>query len=354
MRSASLPGVALGLIAAVVTATAAAASGTETDRVQVAVVAPADHHHFAWAAASYLQRSAHDRGLDIGVEPASVTASENPLPGLFIMPVRSLATQVPALQVLELPFFYPTIGDVHERLDGTLGKNLANEARKRGWEIVAYWDEGMHVFSGLKRYDRARNLKAREFLITRPDPVAEKQFWYWKADARRIDPEDRETVLRECLIASRAATLQEIVREQLYRAHLSVSLTNHRYEGWVVVAPVESWVGLDPATREKLSAAARETTTWQRDDAQAREAAALAELQRRGMTIYEVDAEEREAFRKALPNYAELLTDELDAQQKRELIELASTGAAAVAGFGAAAPEARHDPAPGAETRQGH
>jgi C4-dicarboxylate-binding protein DctP len=275
------------------------------------------------------------------------------LPELLLMPVRSLATQVPALQVLELPFFYPTLEAVHNRLDGKLGEHLASEARRRGWEIVAYWDEGMHVFSGLKRYDRVRNLKAREFLITRLDPVAEKQFQYWKASARRIDPEDRQTVLSECLIANRATTLQEIVREQLYRVHLAMSLTNLRYEGWVLVASTEAWVRFDAASRQKLSAVVHETTAWQRNDALQREVAALAELKAAGMTIYEVDVEEREAFRRALPEWAELLPDELGAQKKRELIELASAGTTAVVGpaSGAAATDARRDPAPGTEAR---
>jgi TRAP-type C4-dicarboxylate transport system substrate-binding protein len=338
-------------LAAVAVASAAIGSGSEP--VRVAVVAPADDGHLAWAAAAQLQRKAKNQGLEIAFEPAVLTRSGKPLPELLVMPVRSLAIQVPELQILELPFFYNSLGVVHDRLDGTLGHYLTNEARKRGWEIVAYWDEGMHVFSGVKRYDRARNLKAREFLITRPDPVAEKQFQYWKADARRIDPEDRAAVLRECLIASRAATLQEIVREQLYRVHLSMSITNHRYEGWVVVAPLERWAGLDPATKEKLSAALSKTTTWQRNDAREREAAALAELKRRGMTIHEVDADEREAFRKPLPDFAELLPDELDAQHKRELIGLASTGAAVIPGPGrtATAAKARSDPAPGTEGR---
>lgn len=352
MRSAWLPGLVLVLTAAVAAATAATTSEPEISPVRVAVVAPAEAGHFAWATAAQLQRVAKDRGFDIDVESAPVTSANELLPDLLIMPVRSLATQVPALQVLELPFFYPSLEGVRERLDGALGQSLAEEAGKRGWAIVAYWDEGMHVFSGLKRYDRVRNLKAREFLITRPDPVAEKQFRYWKADARRIRPEDREAVLRECLIANRAATLQEIVREQLYRVHLSVSLTNHRYEGWVVVAPAERWAQLDAATREKLRVALRETTLWQRNDAREREAAALVELKRRGMTIYEVDADEREAFRKALPDWAELLSDELDSEQKRKLIELASAGAATVPGPGGpAAAEARRDPAPGAEAR---
>jgi C4-dicarboxylate-binding protein DctP len=336
-------------------ASASAAIGSESEALRVAVVAPADSNHLAWAAAKRLQRVARERDIEVTVEPAALTGTGAPQPELFVMPVRSLATQVPALQVLELPFFYPTLEVVHARLDGTLGEYLADEARRHGWEIVAYWDEGMHIFSGLKRYDRARNLKAREFLLTRLDPVAEKQFQYWKASARRIDPDDRQTVLSECLIASRAATLQEIVREQLYRVHLAMSLTNLRYEGWVVVAPAERWAHLDDAIRRKLSAALRETTLWQRNDAQQREAAALVELKKAGMTIHEVDASEREAFRKALPDWVELLPDELDAQKKRELIERASAGATTVVGpaSGAAATDTQRNPAPGAEARQG-
>ena len=352
MRPARLRGLSLIFMAAMAQPIAAPVSLPEP--VRVAVVAPSDQDHLAWDGARRLRETAQGSGLEVAVETAALIHPDESLPDLFVMPVRSLASQVPALQVLELPFFYTSMGAVHGALDSGLGDYLTEEAREHGWEILAYWDEGLHILSAVKSYDRVGNLKGREFLITRPDPVAAKQFRYWKATARRIDPQDREMVLSECLIAGRAATLQEVVHEQLYRVHLSLSLTNHRYEGWVVVAAAGRWSDLDAATRQRLKAALRETTVWQRNDAQAREAAALAELQRRGMTIYELDAEEREAFRKALPNYAELLTDELDAQQKRELIELASTGAAAVAGFGAAAPEARHDPAPGAETRQGH
>jgi TRAP-type C4-dicarboxylate transport system substrate-binding protein len=353
MRLARLPGLFCCVVAALASASAAIASGTES--LRLAVVAPADTNHLAWVASAHLQRAAREHGIDIAVEAASLTGTADPLPELLVMPVRSLATQVPAFQVLELPFFYPDIEAVHERLDGALGKYLADEARRRGWEVLAYWDEGMHVFSGLKRYDRARNLKAREFLITRLDPVAEKQYQYWKASARRIDPQDRQTVLSECLIAGRAATLQQIVREQLYRVHLAMSLTNHRYEGWVLVAPEQAWLHIDAASRKKLAAVVRDTTVWQRKDAQQREAAALAELKKAGMAIYEVDADEREAFRRTLPGMEALLADELDAQQKRELIRLASTGTAAVAGpvSSAAAADARRNPAPGAQTRQG-
>ena len=340
-----------GMVAAVALATGAIAS--ESEGITVAVVSPSpDDQHLAWEAARHLQEVAKHKGLKASIEPASRVDAAGPLPELIIMQERRLATQVPELQILELPFFYPTLESVHGALDGDLGQYLDEKARSRGWQIIAFWDEGMHVFSGLKRFDRVRNLKAREFLVTRPDPVVEKQFNYWKGSARRIDPQDRETVLSECLIAGRAATLQEIVREELYRVHLAISLSNHRYEGWVLVSPGERWSHLDAVTRERLNAVARETTAWQRRNAQEREAAALAKLKRRGMSIHEVDSEEREAFRQALPDWTELLANDLDEQQKRKLIRLALTGAATVPGSGITFTEARGNFTPGSETRQ--
>jgi len=337
-------------IAAVAPATAVSVSGSDT--LQLAMVAPPGDDHLAHTAARKLRQNAIENNLDLTVEAASVTEAPGSLPDLFLMPVRSLATQVPELQVLELPFLFSSIEGVHWAVDGELGGLLAREARTRGWEILAWWDEGMHVLSGLKRYDRVRNLKIREFLITRPDPVAEKQFKYWRAYPRRIDLQDREAVLRECLIASRAATLQRIMREELFRVHLAVSLSYHRYEGWVVVAPRDRWAELDEQTMQKLQTALDRTTAWQRADARQREAAALAELQSAGMEIYEVEDVEREAFRALLPNLAELLPDRLDKQTRQVLVTLASAGAAAVAGAvrGGAASQPGSAAAPGADS----
>jgi TRAP-type C4-dicarboxylate transport system substrate-binding protein len=352
MRSTGLCALLLGLTAAA--SAAAIASDAVDTALKVAVVAPEDDDHFAWAAARQLVLDAAGKGIALTVAPAPLAGTSGTDLDLLVMPVRSLATQVPAFEVLELPFFYPSLAAVRFDLDGALGQRLDAEASRRGWKIAAFWDEGMHILSGLKRYDRVRNLKAREFLITRPDPVAERQFRYWKADPRRIDPEDREAVLRECLIASRAVTLQEVQREQLYRVHLALSITNHRYEGWVVIVPLERWKGLDAQTREALEGILRQTTEWQRRDAEERGSAARAELKRLGMTIYEVDADEREAFRAALPDWSSLLSEQLSEETRRELVALALAGttAFASAASGPAASNPGDHPAPDSGGRQ--
>jgi TRAP-type C4-dicarboxylate transport system substrate-binding protein len=308
---------------------AAPASETVGDAVRVAVVAESDESHFAWAAARELERTAASVNTLLVIEPAPLFDTPDGMPDLLIMPVRSLASRIPAFEVLELPFLFPSLDAVRFNLDGPLGEYLATEAMGHGWALLAYWDEGMHILSGLKRYDRVQNLMAREFLVTRPDPVVERQFGYWQADVRRIDPENREAVLRECLIASRGTTLQEVMREQLYRVHLAMSLTNHRYEGWAVIAPVERWMHLDPDLRTRVEGLFHDLSPWQRRDTDEREATVVAELQNLGMRIYELDAMERAAFRDALPDWSDLLAGELSDDEKRRLVQLALTGTAA-------------------------
>ena len=111
-----LSGLLLGVLVSI-----AAATGVAAETLRLAVVAPPDADHLAWAAAAQLQDTAKPQGIDIVVEPAAFTDSA-PRSELYVMPVRSLATQVPAFQILELPFFYPSLEALHRRLDGALGE----------------------------------------------------------------------------------------------------------------------------------------------------------------------------------------------------------------------------------------
>lgn len=315
------------------------------------MVAPDDERHLAWRGARALQRSIGQRGIELSATSAPLTTTADRQPDLLLMPLRSLASRVAAFEVLELPFFYPSLGAVHANIDGALGKHLGEAAAAAGLHLAAVWDDGMHRIAGLKRFGWVRNLKAREFLFTRDDPVAERAFTAWRADVRRIDARDRETVLRECLIANRATTPAEAVHEQLYRVHLSLSATEHRYEGWVVVSPLERWNGLPQATRDALQQSLMAIHDWQRNDAQSGTRQALDTLLGQGMIVYELDEAERAAFVNALPGWQALLSDTLSTAQKNALIDLASAGTAAfVAGSGASTPG--DHPPPGTERHE--
>ncbi len=291
-------------------------------------VAAPDEDHPAWVAAQQLNRLAQARGLSIRLvqsRPAALSSISE----LRVLPVRELASQAPALQVLELPFLFPDMTAVHAALDGKLGQALRTEARAAGWEILAFWDEGMQAMSGNRRYDRAINLTGMEFLLLRDDPVAELQFLALNAWTRTSHPKTREQLLHECKVGSRAATLQQLSREQLFRVHLDLSVTNHRYEGWVLAAPLALWRAMPPAIRTALAEAAKDMHTWQRNDAEARQRAALNLLRAEGMQIYELSDLQRRTYKQRIADVERMLPEDLDTELKMRLVRLASGGAAA-------------------------
>ncbi len=305
----------------------------------IAVAAPTFHlsvvtdktDHLAWKAASRFTELAAKNGLKVKIKLAN-RAAENKSsqtsaapPDLIVMPLHSMATQVPALDVLELPFFFSEIQSVHQAFDGKLGSLLREQTRQQGWELLTLWDEGMHVMSGNRRYDHAINLTGMEFILLRPDLIAEKQFKAFDAWTRSARPQTREQLLRECMIGSRSASLQKIWYEKLDRVHLSLSLTKHRYEGWVVVAPLASWNSYgkkDQAALRKTFSAMR---LWQHAQAQQRENKAQQKLQVSGMLLYKLTTTQRAEFIKRLPTWDALLSNKLSQTLKQKLITTATT-----------------------------
>lgn len=354
--------ICLGFIAGLVAVGLATATGqpegspsSQAKPYQVAVIAQ-DESHISWITAEQLRSLGAAEGIGFNLSLASPATSADPSPDFVIMPVRSLSTQVPELQVLELSFFYTDLAAVHRVLDGPLGESLKQAARDKGWEILAFWDEGMHIMSGLRRYDRAINLTGMEFIFTRPDPVAETQIRNWNAFPRRIQPEDNESVMRECMVASRATTLQQLWREQLHRVHLAIALTNHRYEGWVLAAPSTRWQEIPANNHSRLQELIAVATDWQHRDAQQREKQALARLRKEGVMIHEVDGAERKAFQEALPAWVELLPADLDLSARKRLVSLAATGTTVVTGTAVGATAVTRPAAgmkPGSYTTQG-
>ena len=242
---------------------------------------------------------------------------------LVVMSLHDLAEKVPALQVLELPFFYDGLTDIHKKMDGELGERLRGTALKNGWVILEWWDEGMQAMTGNRRYDRRINLSGMEFILLRDDPMAQLQYTALNAWSRRAYPQSSQQLLHECVVGSRSATVSQIWSERLDRVHLSLSLNRHRYEGHVLVAPLSRWKALPEAVRVKLKETAASMRAWQRSEALKLEQAALAELKKSGMDVYKLAAEQRKDFVKSLPSWAALLPASLSSEEKASLLAVA-------------------------------
>lgn len=298
-----------------------------------AVVASPDEAHMAWVSAQHFAALAAKKGVKlklsrapIGETPASSKKSlpKKP-PQLFVQPLRALARDIPALSVLELPFFYPDLAAVHRALKGKLGNALHDSAREQGWEILAYWDEGLHVMSGNLAYTHPARLQGREFLLLRDDPVAEIELRALDVWSKRARPASLAQLHKECLVGSRSATLQQIRAEQIARVHLDLTLTRHRYEGWVIAMRSTDWARLTPSRQTVLIDTLSEMQPWQRDRAKQEEDAALKELIKDGrMTAHPLDADTWTTYRNMQPDWASFFSPTMPNALKKHLLGFAT------------------------------
>jgi TRAP-type C4-dicarboxylate transport system substrate-binding protein len=314
-------------------------------------VATVERTHLVWSVAEKWQAT-------LSGTPAalSLAATEEGLPAdadVAIVPLSVFARQVPAVSVLGLPFLFVDLPAMHRVLDGALGVALRRASEQAGWQLLALWDEGMQSLSGNQPYNRVQNLAGIEFAVQRPDPVEEKTLAALDAWSRNIRPNSLERMAQECLVDSRSATLQEMWREHLYRVHLNLTLTRHRYEGWVVVAAGDKWKRLSPAARRALQDSLKQITPWEREEAARREAEALKSLTGAGLEVADLGAAERDAMRARLLPLERLLPDAVSPSLGRRLVALAAGGGAGadLGGGGQALPQTQ----PGAPRRQaGH
>lgn len=250
-------------------------------------------------------------------------SAKKPDSDLVVMSLHDLAEKVPALQVLELPFFYDGLTGIHNKMDGELGEQLRSIALKKGWVILEWWDEGMQAMTGNRRYDSRINLSGMEFILLRDDPMAQLQYTALNAWSRRVYPQSSQQLLHECVVGSRSATVARVWSERLDRVHLSLSLNKHRYEGHVLLAPLSRWQVLPETMRTQLKKTAQSLRGWQRNEALKHEQAALESLRKSGMDVYELSPEERRDFVQSLPPWRELLPASLSLEEKASLLSLA-------------------------------
>ncbi len=297
--------------------------GTHARPIQMEVVAPAEAT-VVWASARHFADPAAGRTPDLVIADGPAASAADTLRGLQTLALHDLARELPELTVLQLPFFFPDLGAVHRALDGELGAALREAARARGWEILAFWDEGLQVMSGNLAYTHSRALQGMEFVLVRDDPIAEMELRALDVWSRRARPASLAQLHTECVVSSRSATLQQIRAERLARVHLDLTLSRHRYEGWVVAMRSEAWGALSQEERASLAERLAGMQDWQRERASQAEAAALNDLTADGMTAHPLPAQTWAAYRAMQPDWVRFLPDALPPESRVRLVALAA------------------------------
>lgn len=272
-----------------------------------------------------------------------------PTTGIVLASIQQWQQTLPALTVLRLPFFYHDLAAVHAALDGRLGTRLANITETKGWKLLAVWDDGMTDFSGNQAYTKLLNLSGMQFALWRPDPLQAMELKALNTWSEVIRKNGVQRNAQQCMVDSRSTTPTQMWHEHLQRVLLDVTLTQDRYDGYVLAVPLSLWQRLTAVQHDQIQETLADITQWERKQALHQQQQALAKLLRGGMQVYTLSDTQRRIFMRQMPPWKDFLK-QLDRKIANELLAAARTAAAT--GRRSAHKEAPVNPLPGAKAAE--
>jgi C4-dicarboxylate-binding protein DctP len=211
-----------------------------------------------------------------------------------------LVHRVPNLAIFDLPFEITDRASVYAKLDGALGRAIADDvARRTGFTVLGYWDNGFRHLSNRLRPLRTPADCQGLSIRTMNSAVHQKGFAALGFEPTFIDVKDFPDAVRSGTVDAQDNPLTNIVNFKIHESHPYVTMSGHFYGVALVLGNAARIAALPQAARAALDAAMVEATEAQRGFAAEDDVVCLQELRAAGVEVLEPGSFDREAFARA-------------------------------------------------------
>ena len=230
------------------------------------------------------------------------------------------ATIVPAMDIFDVPFIFPSYEKVDKAIDSGLGEKLGSELMKKGVRPLIWADYGFVQYANNKK-----------LVKTPADFDGLKIRGYSKYSAETIKAMGASSVtmgssevymgIQRGTIDGQTSGTTAMRDRKMYEVHKYLTLTNHASPEFIVAINEKSYSKLNANQKKALDAAAIEVRDMIRANAKAEDLKALADLKATGMEVYEVPENELQAWRDATKPVWDLFVKE-NGKFGQELIDI--------------------------------
>ena len=210
------------------------------------------------------------------------------------------ALGVKEFEAFDLPYMFDNYDDLHKVTQGPLGRMLLDKLDAHGVKGLAYWDNGFKSFSAnkpLKTPEDFRGLKMR----IQSSRVLESQMRSLGSLPRVLAFSEVYQALKTGMVDGTENPISNLYTQKMHEVQKHLTLTEHGYLGYAVIANKKFWDGLPTDIRRQLEEAMRQTTHYANQIAKLENDKALENVRKSGKTqIHVPTAAERLAFKKAM------------------------------------------------------
>ena len=210
-----------------------------------------------------------------------------------------LGTVVPVAEVQQVPFAFAGADEAHKAIDGPLGRMLADEMAAKGMHLFPQggFDNGMRQVAGVTRAIATPDDLAGMKIRVPAGQLIFDTFQAFGAEPVIIPAYQLYDGLATGKVAAQENPLAVLEGFKLYELVKYVSMTNHMWSGFNLMAHLATWQRLPDDIKTVIERNVTVHVRQQRADQAAMNASLRQDLARRGLLFNEVD---QAAFRARL------------------------------------------------------
>jgi C4-dicarboxylate-binding protein DctP len=207
---------------------------------------------------------------------------------------------VRAYEVFDLPYVFDGYDDVHKVTEGRLGKELFKRLESKGITGLAYWDNGLREMTANKPLRTPADYRGLKMRI-QSSKVLDAQFRALGALPQVMAFSEVYQAMQTGVIDGGENTWSNIYTQKMHEVQKYMTVTDHGYIGYAVIANKKFWDGLPPDIRTALEGAMADATRYANDIAKKENDDALEAIKKSGRSqVITLTREEKSAMKKVL------------------------------------------------------
>jgi len=207
---------------------------------------------------------------------------------------------VKEFEVFDLPYIFDDYNDLHKVTQGPVGQQLLAKLEPKGIKGLAYWDNGLKVFSSNKPIKSVADFKGQKMRI-QSSKVLDGEIRALAAIPQVMAFSEVYQALQTGVVDGTENPPSNLYTQKMHEVQKFVRITNHGYLGYAVIVNKKFWDGLPADIRGQLEQAMKETTVYANDIAKKENDAAIEAVRKSGKSEVSVPTpEEKLALKKAL------------------------------------------------------
>jgi C4-dicarboxylate-binding protein DctP len=210
-------------------------------------------------------------------------------------------------EAFDLPYIFPDKAALRKVTGSDVGKNMLKKLEPKGIVGLAFWDNGFKILTANKPMKSPADMVGLKLRI-QSSKVLEAQMKAWGAVPQVMAFSEVYQALQTGVVDGNENTPSNVYTQKMHDVQKHITLSNHGYIGYAVIANKAFWDGLPPDIRGKLDKAMAEATVYTNEIAQAENDDAIASIKASGKsTLYTpTDAERKAWIAASMPVHKEM------------------------------------------------